>query len=1020
MTTRDSLPASPIQRRIVLAAELRPDDPAPNWALASSLPGQTDPGRFAAAVASVLNESRAFTESFELTAEMDVLVRRDGIVHDVPVVSYPDEMAVAGRAGEIGDVVYPPSAARQFHAEVATCGEDAYFLFAGSHAVSDGFGYLQLIEDFAARYRDMAAELPDSSSSAEVLERLDRPRAEAVDYFRALFAGIEDLSVPGWDRRDEFGRIPGSIGRHDLDPELYRAAGALAGQVGVRRYSVLVAALAVTVSAMTGADSVVIATPMANRRCGPSAARTRGVRVNVLPLRFDLDPELTVVDLALVADSQLDQLIEFEQHPFSEFARSVVAADGLDAAAPSVGFTLYPRPLAVAVDGTSGRPVHVDRRFLQRPLSVTVEVGDDAKQLIVERADHLPPVDVAGMYQHVLAHAVGGPGKRLIGELVWDVETLTSRVDASTEFPTATLVSVFADAVAAHPDRPAVITDDVVLTFGELAERVGVVARWLDENAGHHVAVSLPAGPQLVATMLAVFASGRVYVPIDPDNLAVRLPKIAQAIRGLTVVVPAGAVAAAAARSGDAVVLCEPLDLPAGAWPPAPVDPDQVAYIFFTSGSTGVPKGVQITHGAAGRFFAGLQADTGIGAARWLNFHSISFDISMVELLSGLAAGGAVVIPELAVKRDPDALAAFVDRHQVEIVSQTASAFSIFADRLVAAPSITHIIQAGERLDFAAAGPFVSARPDVTVINAYGITETVMYHTAYRLPADPADFPDESVIGRPFADMSMEVVDDELRVLPRGVIGQLAVGGAGLMAGYLDAEATARVLRRVNGRLVYLTGDRGYLNADGDFVILGRNDGQVKLRGHRCELGEVENACLHSGLMSVARALVIGSGLEAELVCFGVPVDGATEAAIRDRLAGELPRYAIPDRVILIDALPTTVNGKVDRDSLIRCYTDTDQVDGPIAGAVGDSRMQTVVEQIWGAVLDGAEFGPDTRFFDAGGTSATVLRVRELLRRELGRQIDVVDLFEYCTPRALAGFLEEQAAANTAPTKEYQ
>ncbi|MBX5331892.1 amino acid adenylation domain-containing protein [Rhodococcus fascians] len=1030
--------ATAIERHLVLAAKLRPEDPSTNWALLSRLPIGTNPHRFAAAVGFVLNNTRSFTQVFSLTEQGQVAVAPTTVHTAVHVVEYRGLAEVRRAAASLGDSVFDPSVAPLYHAEVATVGDVAYLLFAGAHVCSDGFGFYNLTTDFAARYSDTKyspAEVPVLDDSSEVYRN---ERAAAVEHFSAVFGGLDNLQIDGWDRRDFLGRIPGVVTRTSVPVDAYTGAGELARYLGVRRYSVLVAAFALVAGCLASTRMVVVATPMKNRRAGTDSENTRGVRVNTLPLRFDLIPQRTFAELVRDIDRQLTGLINFEQHEFSEFSRSLFRSESMDSTQPSTSFTLYPQPLAVTVGGVQGEPVCVTRRFLQYPLTAAIEVGAgtggthadaDTINLIVERADYLPQCDVPGLYTHVLRQVLASQGDIGLGAVDWRASPQQSAiVPVRAHFESRTLIDDFLAAVTNDPAKAAIVTDDREITYSELDSLSDAVAQWIrDETDTSMIGVAVGPSLELVATILGLLKAGVIYVPIDGGSPA-RVAQIAEVCGHLPILVPGGNpqhVAGERVIELPNFISSDPSFGSQGRNRSSRLrdqpGPEDTAYVIFTSGTTGTPKGVRVSHRSAARFFDGLQHSTGIGVRRWLQSHAPTFDISLVEIFGALSSGGTLCISRPDARRDPSYLADFVRRHEIEVVSQTPSAFALLSARLRSSGTVRFVLFCGERLEQAAVAEFANTRTDVALMNCYGITETTMYHTAHRIAgADPCT---HSAIGSPFADVSMAVVDEELRIVPLGVSGQLAVGGDGLMQGYFDDnELTARRMAQIDGSLMFLTGDRGTMLANGEFAITGRIDHQVKIRGHRCEPGEIENAVYRTGFARAVHVQVTGTGLTAQMVCFVVLNGTAGINALREAVRRTIPRYFEPDRFVTLDVLPMTRNGKVDTTALQSAALRLDESDRAIRatntsasayrltdpGAEPD-RVGDTVRRVWADALGSDDFGPTTNFFDAGGTSALVLQVGQKLRQLLDvDDLDVVDLFEHHTPAALTELLTEK------------
>lgn len=1001
--------ATPSQRRFVLAAKLRPHDPSMNWALLCALPDGVEPQRMADAARGVMAENDSSNEVFDTDEHGAVVATLVDVEHSCPVVHYADAAALHAAAQRLADAPFDLSTAPLYHAEIAVAEGVAYFVFIGAHVIADGRGFYNMTQDFAGRYADDSYAAPSRSSPVDTAEDLSIKRSDAVAYFAETFAGVASLQIDEWDRRDSKGRIRGGISRTEISFHEYDSAKKLADALGVRRYSVLLTVYGLALSCLTGETDLAVSNPMANRRADANAAATRGVRVNSLPARIDLTGHDSFASLCRNIDRQVAKLVEFEQYAFSDFARHVFATESVDATQPSASFTVHPLALAPVIDGRRAEPVNLDRDYIQYPMSVALEVGADAVSVIVERADHIPDVDVAALLRRVLAQAVETEGQATLDEIDWVTPATAGRISAHTRWPATTLVEQFAETVREHSGAIAVVDSAEAITYAELDDRssriaVAVASGITDALVG----VALEPSVELVATVLGILKAGKAYLPIDRTAPAARVEQIAAACGGLTVL----------SRNADwvgiaGIDLVDPDLLAAddAADELSSPTPDTVAYVIFTSGTTGEPKGVQISHASATRFFDSFRADVALDALRWPLLHSIAFDISIVESFNALLSGAALYIPRAGIKQDPHLLRDFLSDNDIDVISQTPSAFTMLAPLLLdgQCPKLKAVLFCGERLELQALGPFVGARPDVALINCYGITETTMHHTHYRLPAESRLIPDESVIGIPLSDTDMWVVDRHRRTVPRGVPGELVMAGPGVMDGYLGGvAATAAKVIELGGARAYLSGDRGYLGADGQFVVLGRFDSQVKIRGHRCELGEIEHALRRTGEAEKVHAMIFGSGLEAELVCFVVLRPEGSVDRLRTSLRDWLPRYLEPDHCIVMDRIPLNNNGKTDSVALTEAYR-TRAEDAPAKPKPAqDTSIGQTVDEIWRDVLGSDDFDGSTRFFEAGGSSALLLRVGGEIRSRLDiTDFDVVDLFEYCTPDSLSEFLED-------------
>lgn len=500
----------------------------------------------------------------------------------------------------------------------------------------------------------------------------------------------------------------------------------------------------------------------------------------------------------------------------------------------------------------------------------------------------------------------------------------------------STLVEFLATTVGRHPDRTAVVAGDARLTYRQLSRRADAVAgslRAAGAGVGARVGVLLPPSAAAVAAVLGVLRAGAAYVPLDPAYPAARLKYIADDA-GLRWIVgdPAeasrcgldGRVLLSAARDGGTA------DLEADAAHPVPGAPaaDDPAYVIYTSGSTGHPKGCVVSHRNVTELLHAtlplfqLSADD-----RWTLLHSLSFDFSVWELWGAFATGGSLVVVPPDVVRAPDRLLPLLVDRRVTVLNLVPSLARHLVTAYHRAPArprtLRYIVSAGEPVDLAAMRSLLrlSPPPGPELINMYGITETTVHATFARLRLEDLDGDIASPIGVGLPHLTVTLRDEDLEPVDDGVAGEIWISGAGVCTGYLDRpELTAARFRELEGTRSYRTGDLARRGPDGRLEYLGRNDDQLKVRGHRVEAVEVETALRADGAVRDAAVTVVrGVGGHDLLVALVVgtsgPVDGT---ALRRRLRERLPSHLVPNRLVPVEHLPLTTSGKVDRGAVRR------------------------------------------------------------------------------------------------------
>jgi amino acid adenylation domain-containing protein len=606
-----------------------------------------------------------------------------------------------------------------------------------------------------------------------------------------------------------------------------------------------------------------------------------------------------------------------------------------------------------------------------------------------------------------------------------DVQQLRRAAHASSGDQAPRLLHELIDAqIAATPDAIAVRAGDHALSYGALstaADRVVGHLRAQRVQPDQLVAVCMERSPELLITLLAVLRSGAAFLPLDPELPRDRVRHKLETAH-ISVVITQSAlrdrVQSAAGAAPIAVFDVEELLKTRAAPAVAPeleTTPEQLAYALFTSGSTGRPKGVLIPHRAI------------VAHARWftsridltasdhvLQLASIGFDAAMAELFAPLTVGATVVMAPPMAARDLLALPGLVARERITVMQLVPSALRVMVDspRLQDAQGLRYLVCGGEALHGAVVAQLRRRLPQLRIGNFYGPTETTIDATSYEVIETPG--PDSAIpIGHAVSHAITRVLDAARAPVPAGQPGELYIGGLGLARGYLDLpEQTAE--RFVAdpfdpAATLYRSGDLVRERADGALEYIGRIDTQVKLRGYRIELGEIEAALLAQPGIREAAVIAIEDG-EPQLAAFVVPTSGAeiNPRTLRDALQDRLPAYMIPSTITRLDAVPLTVNGKLDRRALPAPQPLVDET--PDRGLFLSDPTERALLRIWSRALGTRAIGPDDDFFALGGHSVLAIRLLGDIETEFGVALRASTLFQAPTVRTLAALLRTPTA----------
>ncbi|MGW2515327.1 amino acid adenylation domain-containing protein, partial [Streptomyces scopuliridis] len=1034
----DRLPLSYAQQRLWFLHRLEGSRPVYNLAVSLRLDGPLDRAALAAAYRDVV----ARHESLRTVIAEDATGAHQVVLHDVA-----PELVVVPTAGDHLGAELAERAGQPF--DLATELPIRMVLFALApdrhellvvlhHIAADGWSTPLLNRDLTLAYTARAAgrapdweDLPVGYADYAIWQRdllgsEDDPTSLAtrqLDFWRTELADLPaELALPTDHPRPPAASYRGDIVTVRVPADLHQAVADRARSANVTVFMVVQAALAVLLSRLGAGEDIPLGTPVAGR-LDEALDDLVGDFVNTLVLRTDVSGDPTFnellgrvkeTDLAAYAHQDLpfERLVEV-LNPERSLARSplfqtLLSFNNTGGRGTEEAVSLL-HDLTVTTRGVGSGAAKFDLAFNLRE-HLTRDGAADGMTGILEFATDLfekPSAErLVERFTTVLHRLVTQPD-RPVGavEVLLDDEHAAVRAEA-TERPThhRWFLDNFERHAVEHPDTPAVEADGARLTYGELNSRANAFARLLHDNGAapeRFVAVALPRGVDLVTTLLAVLKSGAAYLPVDTDHPADRLRRVLAETAPATLVTNADLLprlpgdTAPTLLVEDADRTCRALDHDNL---PDRTSGESAAYVIHTSGSTGVPKGVVVRRSALDNFLRDMADRCAMGPAdRLLAVTTVAFDIAGLELYLPLATGGQVVVAARDTVRDSEKLRTAVVDHGITVMQATPTLWQAAISGDVSFLTGVRVLAGGEALPPALAA--VLTTHAASVLNVYGPTETTIWSTA--APVDRA-LPQ---IGRPIDNTRVHVLDERLRPVPPGVIGELYIAGAGLARGYLGQPA--RTAERFvadpygpPGTLAYRTGDLVRRAADGNLAYLGRGDHQVKLRGFRIETGEIE--AVLTGLPDVEAAVVTvrpDAAGEPRLVAHVVGY--AHPSALRGLLAAELPEYMVPSAFVQLDELPLTANGKLDRKAL------PEPLDSPrTEGRPPRSPQEEILCGLFAEILGRPRVSVDDDFFAVGGHSLAAMRLISRVRSVLDVDLPISALFEAPTVAALAARLD--------------
>jgi amino acid adenylation domain-containing protein len=1031
---REYYTLSSAQRRLYILQQMEPRSTAYHLTAVMMLEGEIDSQGVEAAFSRLIRRHESLRTSF-------VLVDGEPVQRVHPPTDFIIEYSVTEHP--IEDFIRPfDLSSSPLRVKLVRRGETRHlFMLDIHHLVADGISIQVLVRDLMALYdgRELAPlkiQYKDVCRWQHSRRQQERLMAQEAYWLKRLAGELPVLHLPTDYDRPPVQSFEGSALYFQLSPVETEQLKALTSGQGCTLYMVLLALFGVFLSKLGGAEEVVVGTPVAGRR-HDDLYPLIGMFVNTLVMRVRPKDDQSFSTFLRELSTEALTAFDNQEYPFEELVEKVeVSRDTGRNPLFDVIFALQNVDIPeINITGLKLSPHPVDFRTAKFDLSLLCSEKAGGLWFMMEYCSRLFKGGTIERFSRYFCHltrsAAADPRQQIRQmELVPAAEKqkiLKEFNDTRSDYPAdRTIPQLFDRQVEAGPDRLALTAQLGQFSYRQLDRLSGHLARRLAEDGVRLdtlVAVMVERSVEMVVGILGILKAGCAYLPIDPDYPQERR-QFMLADSGARILLDDHSLGQINRSISESDVFTQP----------ARLEPTNLAYVLYTSGTTGRPKGVMVNHRSVVRLVKHTNYIALGPHTRLLQTGPLTFDASTFEIWGPLLNGGVLHImpPHLLLMAQP-----LKDKLLVSCINtlwMTAPLFNQMVEVDIDLFSgLGCLLVGGDRLSPVHINRVRRRYPRLAIINGYGPTENTTFSTTFTIDRE---YEGRIPIGRPIANSTAYIADRHQHILPPGIAGELWVGGDGLSRGYLnnpDLTAEKFINLAAKGRegtripihqiltpksqILYRTGDLARFLPDGSIDFLGRLDDQVKIRGHRIEPAEIEHQlCRHP---AIKRALVLthqDEGKEKYLTAYIVPTSPPTSptnrtnetnqtnpAKFRSYLAGILPDYMIPAHFILLDKIPLTANGKIDRRSLPPPTNDSD-----IPKLVPQTGMQRVIAEIWQEVLGRAQPGTQDNFFDLGGNSLDFIKVGNKLKERLNRAVSVVTLFTYPTIGSLARYLEGQ------------
>ena len=904
------------------------------------------------------------------------------------------------------------------------------FLLSAHHLICDGWSSSVLLEElgmfYSAECQGVTAQLEPAMQISEFCQwqasQADAETAAASEKFWTdCYADVpEPLELPTSGARPPIQTFNGRTLQMPIDDEIFAGIKKVGANNGSTLSTTLLMAYKVLLARLSGQDDIVVGISLAGQGL-VDGERLVGHCVNMLPMRSHVDGGKSFSDLLCVENRAMLDTRDYQNYTFGQLlANLTLSRDPSRTPLVSAEFTLEPKLSKLEYYGLESEVLPDPNLYYNKDIFFNFEASPKSLSLLCEYNNDLFDTETIrrwlNCFQALLASIIAEPEAAVASLPMLDdmsQQVVAAWNNTAAPYPEIPVISQIEATAKRRPDAIAVTSAYDSCTYSELIERSGQIANRLAEAGATPdsiVGICMERSIDAVVALLGVWQTGAAYLPLDPTFPPARLAFMLEDARVSAVLTDTssrevlpdeipGRIDAILVDREIAVIAAMPRTPPA-----CQINVDALAYLIYTSGSTGNPKGVEVSHRALSNFLASMQQQPGISEEDvLLGVTTLSFDISALENFLPLVTGATLVVADQDTVVDGEALVKTIDEFNVTVMQATPTTWQLMmAYGWEGHPSLK-ILCGGEAMSRELAGELV--RRGDSVWNMYGPTETTIWSTVHQIIGghEPVS------IGKPIHNTQCYVLDEQMQPVAVGAHGELFIGGEGLACGYHDRpELTAErfvanPFSTVPGARLYRTGDRVQYRNDGSLMFLGRFDDQVKLRGFRIEIGEIDSMLrTHDAVDEAVTILREDTPGDQRLVGYVISTMADVQHELREYLQMSLPNYMVPTAIVALDVFPLTPNGKLDRKALpAPAVKTTIAAERTESFQIPLTEAEQSVAGIWATVLGFDAIEPDDNFFDLGGHSLQAVQIIGRMKADMGVRVRPTDLM-YQTLRQLA------------------